>query len=79
MLQCIVDQATTFVFATTFLVALPVYRHRCSGDWKYPPSLSWLPVVGSLPIMGKAVDWQKNLMEKTTTLRNIFSFHAGPE
>ena len=65
------------VFAAAFLVAFVVHR-RQSINRKYPPSLPWLHVVGSLPFMGKTEEWSKFFMEKSWKLGNVIGFRAGP-
>ena len=77
MNSSIFDSPTSLLFATTFLVAFLVYRRRRTDDRKYPPTLSWLPVVGSLPFMGKAEDLPKLFLNNTAQLGNIFGFYAG--
>ena len=73
-----VDYGTSLVFATTFLVVFVVCRLRRRGNRKYPPTMPWLPVVGSLPFMGKVEDWPRFFAEKSAALGKVFGLYAGP-
>ena len=78
MIAYLDDHVAALVFATTFLIAFLIYRRRRISDRKYPPSLPWLPVVGSLPFIGKADGWPKLFMEKSAVLGSVFGFRTGP-
>ena len=76
-LLAVIDVKTWLVLMAALIVAFVVHRRQRSNR-KYPPSLPWLPVVGSLPFMGKPEGWPKLFMEKSWKLGNVIGFHAGP-
>ena len=67
-LATIFDYKKSLLFATTFLLAFVVHRiRRSGGNRKYPPSLPWLPVIGSLPFLrGDVNTLPRFLMEKVS-------------
>ena len=74
-ITAIFDYGPSLVFATAFILAFVFYKRRTVR--KYPPSLHWLPIVGSLPFMGNIGDWPKMMMDKSEKLGKIFRFYAG--
>jgi hypothetical protein len=44
---------------------------------KLPPCLHWLPVVGSLPFIGKLENLGMQFMQKSKTRGKVFAFYAG--
>jgi hypothetical protein len=44
---------------------------------KLPPCLPWLPVVGSLPFIGKLENFGMHFMQESKRRGKVFAFYAG--
>lgn len=68
-----------FLFAVTFLLAFVILKWSIGGkqEGRYPPALPALPLVGSLPFLGKLEDLPDYFMKTAETLGPIISFYSG--
>jgi len=76
------DAKSSAVFAGTFVVAYVVWKfvrdYRRRGT-RQPPSLSSLPLIGSILFLPDYRIWHKEFLKMSANVGNVFAFYMGSQ